>query len=247
MAKGEEVASMGAVLLWLTAIGTIASPIAALGIAVWGALSSRKQARENERKLLEAQYDLERPILVVEGELLLTDSGRLDIDTHGPKQRFLTLRNVGRGIATNIQGVIFMSAPDFPSISSYVQAANFHTFTLQLDRPLAPGERTEPLEYTPGGLEAPGDTAIDGYTLWAPAHNEIVRQGLPSRAARVTITYHDIFGRKHASRFDYTDQRKWISHRASKGIPEDLTDLQQRSRPALPPSSTPISFGDAET
>jgi hypothetical protein len=234
-------------LLWLTAIGTIASPIAALGIAVWGALSSRKQARENERKLLEAQYDLERPILVVEGELLLTDSGRLDIDTHGPKQRFLTLRNVGRGIATNIQGVIFGSAPDAPYIPAYVQAANYHKFTFQLDRPLVPGERTEPLEYTPGGFDAPGDTIIDGYMLWAPAHNEIVRQGLPSRAARVTITYHDLFGRKHASHFDYTDQRKWVSHPVSKGIADDLADLRQRSHPAFPPAQEPLKIGDSES
>lgn len=236
---------METVLLWLTAIGTIASPIAALGIAVWGALSSRKQARENERKLLEAQYDLERPILVVEGGLLLTDSGRLDIDTHGPKQRFLRLRNVGRGIATNIQGVIFGSAPDAPNIPAYVQATNYHKFTFQSDRPLTPGELTEPLEYTPGGFDAPGDTAIDGYTLLAPAHNEIVQQGLPSRAARVTITYHDLFGRKHASRFDFTDQRKWVSYPISKGIADDLTDLRQRSRPALPPASMPLSIGDA--
>lgn len=52
--------------------------------------------------------------------------------------------------------------------------------------------------------------------------------------ARVTITYHDIAGRKYASIFDWVHNRGWHMVEVMPGIDRDLHDLEgyYRSAPA---------------
>jgi len=56
--------------------------------------------------------------------------------------------------------------------------------------------------------EIPGVTSLEG-VLW--------------RVARVTITYHDIAGRKYASIFDYVHNRGWHKVDTLRDIDRDLS------------------------
>ena len=44
------------------------------------------------------------------------------------------------------------------------------------------------------------------------------------------MTYHDVYGRKHASIYDCTDQRIWIPIDYLKNIRYDLTELDRQDR-----------------
>ena len=72
-----------------------------------------------------------------------------------------------------------------------------------------------------------GEATIGGYTLYAPlvpSAAERWQKGSPIAVARLTITYHDIFGHKHATIFDYMAWRQWRYVAFLRNIREDLED-----------------------
>ncbi len=77
--------------------------------------------------------------------------------------------------------------------------------------------------------ETPGATSLEG-ALW--------------RIARITITYHDIAGRKYASIFDWVRNRGWHMVEVLRNIDCDLHDLEGYNR-ASSTGSTPVTSEDA--
>jgi hypothetical protein len=58
---------------------------------------------------------------------------------------------------------------------------------------------------------------------------------------RLTLTYSDVFGRKHAAIFDFTPQRRWELVAYLRDIPEDLADIEKRAASRFSRSSAPES------
>ncbi len=53
---------------------------------------------------------------------------------------------------------------------------------------------------------------IEKYSLNAPplpTLGHLLNSNVSSHLARITVTYHDVFSRKHASIFDYIQYRGW--------------------------------------
>ncbi|MGZ6375557.1 MAG: hypothetical protein ACXWPI_12660 [Ktedonobacterales bacterium] len=64
-----------------------------------------------------------------------------------------------------------------------------------------------------------------------------MKAATPTILARYTITYHDIFGRRHAAIYDYDSQHRWRSVAFLTNIPQDLEELnrQQHIQNFTPP------------
>lgn len=192
-------------------------------------LEAQEQAREDQeesrRQFLEAQYAADRPILVPlprmripldggEPERIYWDDTRLPIE----------IRNVGPGIATNVWGV-FMPPQPLPLSS--------HQYSLRLVAPLSSGDTVGRWEqFSRGGTMFNCDDKVSGYSLCVPRElapeenfNQLDRRD--RRIARLTLTYHDIFGRKHASIFDYTQIGIWIEVAIIPNIEHDLGEMDE--------------------
>jgi hypothetical protein len=57
-----------------------------------------------------------------------------------------------------------------------------------------------------------------------------LKRGQTERVARLTLTYSDIFGRKHAALFDFTTEQAWENVAYLRDIPADLADLAAAHR-----------------
>lgn len=78
-----------------------------------------------------------------------------------------------------------------------------------------------------------GDATIGGYPLYAPAkptREEQMLGGHYNIVARLTLTYQDIFERKHAAVFDYIDLYGWRCIALLVDIPRDLDALDDEAR-----------------
>src|SRR5262249_49043720 len=71
-------------------------------------------------------------------------------------------------------------------------------------------------------------TALRGVPLAIPRYGDV---GIPETAAiwRMTLSYHDLFGRKHASVFDFVDVKTARAVGFFEGISKDLDDLEQQA------------------
>jgi len=74
------------------------------------------------------------------------------------------------------------------------------------------------------GSHISSDTEIKGYTLYVPDDEDHV-----GVLARFTLTYHDVFGRKHASIYDYHSQIGWMSRGHFSDIEYDIYELDQQT------------------
>ena len=86
--------------------------------------------------------------------------------------------------------------------------------------------------FTRGGTTFDGDDKIGEYSLCvpeerAPEQNFNQSDRRDRCIARLTLTYHDIFGRKHASIFDLTQTGGWVEIAIIPNIEHDLGDLHE--------------------
>jgi len=77
-----------------------------------------------------------------------------------------------------------------------------------------------------------GSCKIGKQTLYAPKAptQEEINRGITLILMRLTLTYHDIFGRKHASTFDYTHLHKWVCVEFQSDIPQDIEELDRQAK-----------------
>lgn len=224
------------VIAWLSLL--VAS--VATGAAVWLAFVGQRQVKmgqqqlavsqEQVRQSLEALYDNRRPILVPTSPLPLLENGNRKHFDFQQASCPLTVRNVGSGIALNVRAVIHPPKPD--GSPSYLTSRQ----TLWLGIPVDAGESVE-TETRVGMTVVSGDATIEGEstpsTLYAPPEPSMREMMLLDTAyivGRLTMTYHDVYGRKHASVFDFTDLGLWECVRVVRDIPKDIEDLDHEVR-----------------
>ena len=221
--------------------------------AVWLGWLTRnlvKQSIADVRETREARYDQQRPVLLpsngghaLEVKHVLGYPAALYADLRAELVT-VNLANIGTGPALDVRGILCGPAPgDLGEVRSW------RSFVFGV--PIGSGEQ-QSIGIAQGGIDIPG-SALTGrqkkYTLYAPPLPDPSR--LPDRVnpvivARLTITCRDIFGRKHASIFDYTSEQRWVS--VDEGffpdIPRDLGDLErEHMRPPSPPAFLPTPTG----
>lgn len=178
---------------------------------------SQKQVKISQEQIYDQYQPVLFPFHITQreiNEMNLRDQGRISAK-YG-------IKNVGPGVALNIRGVIFEpKTSDLNDKKKYGQNFLFSA-------PLAPGDSLV-MVGRPQGLRMSGDWQIGRfhqYSLYAPTYNlEEIEEGKQPVLHRLALTYHDVFGRKHASIFDLTHLDAWECVEIIPDIPVDLDDL----------------------
>ena len=202
MSSGWEIAVAIA-----TSIAAIASGLAA-GAALWVANLTRKEVRTSQEQVSvsnETRYDQQRPLLIPSSAYSMKKG---------------MVQNEGTGLALTLRGVFFgmHCAPDDPPTSQVLAELG----------PLRAGSGLE-FAMSPSKLRIRGGSTLDRegkYSFLPGPLDEAEQQSLVlPRAGRLTITYRDMFGRRHASIFDYREQIGWEYVVFLSGIDRDILDL----------------------
>src|SRR5258708_25068106 len=128
------------------------------------------------------------------------------------------LRNIGVGPALNIYGILFglplITTPPKPPTERYV-IWNYPALSPGQD-----GDKITLEQFT----NISSETTIGGYPLYVPDDIDHL-----SIIARLTLTYHDVFNRKHASIYDYHSQYGWRSRGHFPNIEHDIRELDRQT------------------
>ena len=177
-----------------------------LGAVIVALVFGQKQRAD----VLNARYDSQRPLVL---PLVMT-----------PDLRQLTVRNMGLGVATNISGAVLAWA------SEGAGRDGMYHYVGHFDMVLPPGaEDTIAMKETRGSLQPAtqvGTRKAKHPLLWP-------NESGSKYVWRLTLTYHDIFGRKHASIFDAlmdSEEKRyeWHAHALIPGIEHDLDELERQ-------------------
>lgn len=222
-------------LAWLTALAAVA----AAGFAGWLVFVGQRQvaigqqqvavSQEQAKQSLELLYDSRRPILMPVSALPLSEQSNQRHFDFRQAECPIALRNIGSGVAVNIRAVLFPPDPGDSPIHVDRQ-------TLWYGEPLEAQQSIETKTNT--GMTSINGNAVIGaepntFTLFAPpvpTGGDRMMLDIPGMAARLTITYHDVYGRKHASVFDFTDLGRWHGVRFLIDVPKDIEDLDREER-----------------
>lgn len=210
----------------ILAAATTAMAVATVEVAlgsVYGIYQGQKQARET-------LYALSCPILVPRER-----SADEDIDPEHEPFRWnaarhnIVIENVGKGVALDIWGVLmppdYGPRPDLPP-----------QFFMRCRAPIKPGE-TVTTSFELGGFVFQCDNKIGKHPLCVPKEHAPTKElgsltdRTPRYQARLTLTYSDVFGRKHASIFDYSTADTWSHVDFLKEIPKRLDEMDQEKWP----------------
>lgn len=226
---------MSSVTDWIAALSTLVSTIATIVIAfltyktIHAYKEQIKLAQEQVTIGQEQKFNDARPVLVPSSQL-----NSLKLSDGTPSLAFGTsqtlffdgLKNIGKGPALNIHGIFF------PSIDHKFPPQNRQVFWNQAA--ISFGESTQNQIVLGRGIQLNGTEEIaKGCSLYAPSSKKEI--GIE---VRLTLTYHDVFGRKHASIYDYSSQRGWLSKGHFPGITLDLweaddaTDMARQNHEA---------------
>lgn len=236
-----------------TAIGAIGALVAALaaGFAAWftyrimqAGQAQVKISQEQFRQSVEAEQDTHLPVLVpIEplvslGIRIPDKSGGYGQDRETGYNRempfvHVAIKNAGAGIALNIWGIVFEGEPE---LENFKQTGQHHSHRYAL--PLEPGRESRE-DWRGGGLATSGATEIGTtkrYKLYAPAKptTKETLQGVAEKIARLTLTYSDIFGRKHAAIYDLTAQMQWELVDYLRNVSDNLGDLEREALRHIP-------------
>jgi len=188
------------------------------------ARSAQRQAEEAKNQVDETQrqrFDQHRPVVHPTGNLPQTAQYRVD---WGQAEYDLQLQNVGTGVALIVCGVMFPPEGVFPTNLLSPR------YTVWRESALLPGEPVRTVKLALGKTLMEGDTTIGEHRLFAPklpTQEELMIGGKYSAVARLTLTYQDIFMRKHAAVFDYIDIYGWQCVVLIPDVPRDLEDISQ--------------------
>jgi len=180
-----------------------------------------KVSQEQVRIGQEQQFNQFRPILQPVGNLrnIIDASGGSPHVKWGYQDQVIDgLQNIGVGPAFNIYGILFgpplITTPPTPPRDRYV-VWNYAS--------LPPGKAGDKitLEQT---TNVDSETTIEGYPLYVP--DDVDHIGI---IARFTLTYHDVFNRKHASIYDYHSQSGWKIRGHFPNIDHDIYELDRQT------------------
>jgi len=177
-----------------------------------------KVSQEQVRVAQEQQFNQFRPVLYPAGSLekIIDRSGGRPYIKFGYQNQVIDgLKNIGTGPAFNIYGTIFGS-----QVNSQLSQQRYIVWNYPALTPGATGDEITLLQ----GSNISSDTIIKGYTLYVPDDANHV-----AIIARFMLTYHDVFGRKHASIYDYHSQIGWMSRGHFSDIEYDIYELDQQT------------------
>lgn len=216
-----------------TAIAALATLLAVIvgisGIRIGRALAheayeqAEKSLEAGRQQFLEAQYNASRPLLIPTApDLSEQYETEEPITFDWNANSFVTIQNVGTGIATNIWIAILPPAPVPGSTAQYVS---------RLGSPLPAASGPVKVYLRQSALFSESDS-LKGYSLTVPPDRAASpADRADSFLARLSITYHDIFGRKHASIFDLSDRGLWVNVAFLPEIERDLSDIDAAKVP----------------
>lgn len=207
----------------VSAAGAVASAVVAFYIArltakTLDAYKRQVQVGQDQIHATQEQtYNQARPILIpptaISG-MLKIEQGRTFIQWGQGQLTIEGLQNIGVGPAFNIYGVFFGTPlQNMPPADRYV-LWNYGF--------LSPSS-TGPTITLSQGTSLRSETTIKGHVLYVP--DDVNHIG---RIARLTLSYHDIFGRKFASIYDYQSVLGWICVGHFENIEHDLRELDDQ-------------------
>jgi len=233
--------------LFLNMAATIAQ-IAVAAVAVWAVRVALRQGKNEAERSLQARYDEARPVLIIR-------SGPQSIPVHQGSDWYLdwsasppviTVYNAGNGPAFNITSVIYgpeaIAASDSNGTWRYWIGAKaeeerekrWHHWTVDV---ISQGEEKD-LPYTLASSFSPKVFSQAKKWIESRDHKQKYAFNAPKQPlespnvskerwciCRVTITYHDIFHRKHASIYDLIFRQGWQVVALLDDISNDLDDL----------------------
>jgi len=206
-------------------------------VTVTYARSAQRQADQAERQVeqtLQQRFDQHRPVIHPSGELPLTN-GSQGYVVDWSKLESIELQNVGTGVALTICGVLFGPEPETPPRTRPTRC------TIWREPPLLPGSPSRRVKLEEGRTVMNGDATIGGHRLFAPrtpSRQERMHYDRYNVVARLTLTYQDIFRRKHAAVYDYIDLWGWQCTALLSGIAKDLEDVADEARMEMMPIAT---------
>ena len=238
-------------LIWV-AVGGIAQAVAAIA-TFWAVFVALGLGRKEDRRSLQARYDNARPALIIVSspQSIPVEQGNesyLDWNSQPP---VIEVCNVGNGPALNVRSVIYgpeaIAVPDSSTMPNgftwkYLgdvqekEEREKHWYYWESDV-VSQGEPGK-LQYALAGIFSPikfseANKSIESksdkhkkYAFNAPKQPlSSPNSGEPWYICRVTITYQDIFHRKHASIYDLAFRQRWQVVALIDDIINDLDDL----------------------
>lgn len=215
---------------WAGAAGTFAAVVVALYLA-----------QKSGRQGLQDRYNAARPLISIDGDdaALPRSPGNPPWLAWDAKSIELSMHNVGNGPAFNIASVIYGAESyvvgNLGSLTRVSGEKNSH-WTCWDAGYLAVGVKEAHTYVLGASTFYKGRNRIRDHTFYAPPQPFFSAQAQePTYVCRVVTTYHDIFGHKHASIFQYRLMPpSWECIVFEEAITEDLHDLEGHKKGANP-------------
>lgn len=220
---------MNAATLIATIVAAIATVISAGATVIIARLTAKtidaytKQIQIGQAQVASTQaqtYNQMRPVLIPpaikESALLKNDNGRIDVQWEQNQLTIDGLQNIGAGPAFNIYSIFF--GPPFHGVPPY--NLRYVIWNYNFLPPDTPGSKIT----LSRGSSVKSETKIKGHVLYVPddaAHTAC--------CVRLTLTYHDIYGHKFASIYDYHLVLGWICVGHFEDIELDLHELDEQA------------------
>jgi hypothetical protein len=182
------------------------------------AYNKQVQIGQHQVKATQEQtFNQARPVLIPPADmsgLVKTDQGTPIVQWGQSQLTIEGLQNIGVGPAFNIYGIFFGEPfQNMPPRERYI-IWNYGF--------LPPGPAGNKIMLSQGS-NLKSETTIRGHVLYIPDDEEHI-----GCIARLTLTYHDIFGRKLASIYDYQRLLGWICVGHFEDIEQDLCELEEQ-------------------
>jgi hypothetical protein len=215
--------------------------VSAAGITVWAVIVALRQGKAGRLQFLQSRYDSARPMLIITSKpdiIPIQQGNESYLDWNGTPPT-IEVQNVGNGPALNIRSVIYgpkaISVPDasftWKHLTDDSEKRWYHWTTYVISQ-----GGSEKIQYVFAGPYSPIviaetnrtiTTKGQAYALNAPDQPLVSASQSkdPWCICRITITYQDIFSRKHASIYDLVFRQKWQVVGLKEDIVKDLEDL----------------------
>jgi hypothetical protein len=238
-------------------VANVAAQFAVAVVAIWAVLASlhankkqiasseiqlSKQIEESRRLATEERQYQSRPIIVPQKQISQTTAYSYDMNTKQTEGEILytsdhvinwayshsiriSLQNMGNGLAFNLHAVLYGSGN-----TCHEQFVSWDNGPVE-----ANGSLDINLEHSTE-LRLLHNTSVDGKHSLYDRSLDSSEKPWTDRIACLTLTYHDLFGKKYVSIYHYTLPHQWI-HVATREIAGDgsfdLKELNDRKKQGL--------------